>query len=157
MFTCVCSGGSSMDCITFILLGPTKSQCRFYYPWIRAEVHHCEWSSLENPFPNVQREPIWKFVSWPSSVPVSKEAKVLPHGFKRFNLHGAASLFSVQKGKRPRERKKSCCVHLAVIICCNLWVLSADYCDLTQWNGRGFCILFFVCVIPISCESFLGT
>lgn len=33
-----------------------------------------------------------------------------------------------------------------MIICCNLWVLSADYCDLTQWNGRGICFLvFFLC------------
>lgn len=115
------------------------------------------WSSSDNPSPNVQTETIWKFVSWPSSAPMSEEAEVLPRGFKRFNLHGAASLFSVQKEKRIKERNKSCCVHLAMIICCNLWVLSADYCDLTQWNGRGFSILFFVRVIPMSCESFLVT
>lgn len=115
------------------------------------------WSSLENPSPNFQTQTICRSVSWPSSVPVSEEAKVLPRGFKRLDLHGAASLFSAQKGKRLKERKKSYCVHLAMIICCNLSVLSPDYCDPTQWNGRGFSILFFVCVIPMSCESFLGT
>lgn len=132
-----------------------QSQFRFYFPWIRAVTSL--WSSSDNSSPNVQTETIWKFVSWPSSAPVSEEDEVLPHGFKRINLHGAASLFSVQKGKRLKEWNKGCCVHLAMIICCNLWVLFADCCDLTQWNGRGFCILFFVCVIPMSCESFLGT
>lgn len=128
MFSCVYSGGSSMDCVTFILLGPTKVSAGFT---IQSRVTSL-WSSSENPSPNVQTETMWKLVSWPSSAPVSEKAEVLPHGFKRFNLHGAASLFSVQKGKRLKELKKSCCVHLAMITCCNLWVLSADNCDLTQ-------------------------
>lgn len=37
--------------------------------------------------------------------------------------------------------------------CLQITVISPS----NAWNGRGFCILLFVCVIPVSWESWLGT
>lgn len=131
-----------------------QSQCRFDYPWIREELHHC--GALWKTPPQISEQKLCGIWCLGQAVLLcQRKPKFCPMALKVFIcmvLHHC-SVFRKEKG----SKKKSCCVHLAMIICCNLWVLSADYCDLTQWNGRGFWILFFVCVIPMSCESFLGT
>lgn len=141
----------------FCFTGSHQSQCRFYCPWIRAELHHCR--ALWKMPPHISKETTWKFVSWPRKTLLLclRKLKFCPMALKDLTCLVLHHCSVFRKEKRLKEWKKSCSEHLAMIICCNLWVLSADYCDLTQWNGRGFCILFFVCVIPMSCESFLGT
>lgn len=146
-------------CIMLILLGPSEVSASVNAP-LNKSWEASLLNTSENPFLNVQIETFWKLVSWPNNVLMSEEAKVLPHVFKRFNLHGAAAmLFSVQKGKGLKEWKKSCCVHLAAIMCCNSWLRLqiTAISPSNAWNGRGFRILLFVCVIPVSYGFWLGT
>ena len=127
--------------------------------WIRDGIQHC-WALQKTPAANVHIETIWKLVSWPINVVMSEEAKVLPPAFNRFNLHGAAALLFVLRKEKGLKNKRRVAVYTwqrLYVVTCGFYLQVTVISPSNAWNGRGFCIVLFVRVIPVSCESWLGT
>lgn len=90
----------------FCFTGSHQSQCRFYCPWIRAELHHCR--ALWKMPPHISKETTWKFVSWPRKTLLLclRKLKFCPMALKDLTclvLHHC-SVFRKEKGLKNERR-----------------------------------------------------